>query len=341
MYNDDQDDWGPDGWEDHYDREPIPPGEPGSPQWEEDLLDGNLDEGYDSESACPSPRRRPVERRFSELRRRLVLGPIMADPRTTRGAANELDGFQDQIEPLGVNAEVARRLLSPDRLDQIDDGREAYSSADLALIYGWYRMARQLERVEEGLGLVARRAKNQGTGYVMVDVGCGPVTGYSAFRSMAEGGRGLPIVSYLGIDCSRGMRDLGRAIADAWGAGPSVHLAPAWTQATTGEILEASAAQSGVIVCLSYLFASLSVNEEFLDGLAKEIDVLDQKLGKGRVTILYQNSTNENARPQRWDKFAMRLQCFDCKRDQVVDERNGTQRRDVVLRNDVDRTQRT
>ena len=171
------------------------------------------------------------------------------------------------------------------------------SPDDLALLYAYVNQKGHLEELVAAFGQLLTGAKPPNP--IVVDMGCGPFTGGLALAATLGQD---PCFDYIGIDRAESMRRLGASLARS-------ELVP-------GRVTTHWAADIGslegqrppgfreVIVIVSYLFASPTLDAGTLFG---DLDRLLRRLGHGAVTLLYTNSTRDEANRQ-YVGFRQRLE---------------------------------
>ena len=225
---------------------------------------------------------------LEELRRSEVTRRVKNDPRSTGETVFGIDSDTAMHEAAGwgqADFDESWRDLSPD---------------DRVLLYAYFLQIGHLNELTEAFGQLFGKSEIP-ENPIVVDLGCGPFTGGLAIASQFPHDAQM---DYIGVDRSNAMRRLGKRLAAAaemvrelprirrhWAADvPSVswNEAPGWRR---------------VIVIVSYLFASPTLD---VDALVLDLDHLLTKLGRGSVTVLYTNSTRDEAN-RNFPKFRTML----------------------------------
>jgi SAM-dependent methyltransferase len=160
------------------------------------------------------------------------------------------------------------------------------TARDRALLYAYFNQLGHLEELHEAFTQLF------GTGrpdqpLIVVDVGCGPFTGGLALAAVL--GPEIPF-SYIGVDRSLAMRELGEHFASAAERVGAFNCAGRkWVQDVNAIDWTNAPGWRPVLVIASYLLASPTLNAE---ALVAELDLLYTRFGRGSVTILYTNSPN-------------------------------------------------
>lgn len=165
------------------------------------------------------------------------------------------------------------------------------NGGDRALLYAYFNQLAHLEELQEAFTqLFGTRRPDQPL--IVVDVGCGPFTGGLALAAVF--GNDVPF-SYVGVDRSLAMRELGERLARAAeGAGALNCAGRQWVQDLNAIEWVGAPGWRPVLVIASYLLASPTLDAE---ALVAELDVLCARFGRGPVTVLYTNSPK--AQPNR------------------------------------------
>lgn len=214
---------------------------------------------------------------LQELRRSEITDRVKNDPRSTGETV------------FGIDSNTAMREAAGWGQADFDEPWQNLSPDDRVLLYAHFFQRGHLEELLtafEQLFGVSERPQNP----IVVDVGCGPLTGGLAIASQFPHDAQM---NYIGVDRSSAMRRLGERLAATaemvrelprirrhWAADvPSVswNEAPRWRP---------------VIVIVSYLLASRTLD---VAALVPDLDRLLAKLGRGSVTVLYTNSTRDEA----------------------------------------------
>ena len=224
---------------------------------------------------------------LNQLRKTEITERVQKDLRSTGGTllgVNSDRAFNEAIGGGQANFDVPWENLSPD---------------DLALLYAYLNQKGHLEELIAAFGQLFPRSEAAPQHPIVVDIGCGPFTGGLALA--ATFGRDS-CFDYIGIDHADSMRRLGERLAHS-------NLIPG--RVTTHWAASANALQwqdptrwRDVIVIISYLFASPTLDAE---AVFTDLESLLRRLSHGAVTLLYTNSTREEANHQ-YPGFRQRLQ---------------------------------
>ena len=207
---------------------------------------------------------------LDRLRKDEVVDPVRGDPRSQgdtlfgmdgRGAFKAIGGGQADFDaPYGD--------LSPN---------------DLALLYAYLNQKGHLEELVAAFGQFLAGSKPENP--IVVDIGCGPFTGGLALAAtLGED----PRFDYIGVDRADSMRRLGARLAGSDLIPGQVK--PHWAPDLSAVDWPHRRGWRDVIVIVSYLFASPSLDAEALFG---DLDRLLGRFGRGAVTLLYTNSAQE------------------------------------------------
>ena len=209
---------------------------------------------------------------LQELRRSEITDRVKNDLRSTGETV------------FGIDSNTAMREAAGWGQADFDEPWGELSPDDRVLLYAHFFQRGHIEELLTAFKQL--RPQNP----IVVDVGCGPFTGGLAIANQFPHDAQM---DYIGVDRSSAMRRLGERLAAAaemvrelprirrhWAADvPSVswNEAPRWRP---------------VIVIVSYLLASRTLD---VAALVPDLDRLLAKLGRGSVTVLYTNSTRDEA----------------------------------------------
>lgn len=212
---------------------------------------------------------------LEELRKTEIVRRVRNDPRSTAGAV------------LGIARDVAMEAAGWGQAD-FDSPWGNLTAEDRALLYAYFFQKGHLEELFEAFRQIFADARPDNP--IVVDLGCGPFTGWLAFAG-ALGGE--PAFDYIGVDRSQTMCRLGERLAAAAAQfDESPRIARQWATEIASVSWESAPSWRPVIVIVSYLLASPTLDAE---QLIVELDDLLAKLGRGPVTVLYTNSTRHDA----------------------------------------------
>lgn len=201
------------------------------------------------------------------LRRTEIVARVRNDPRSAS------DGL------LGVGRDRALAAIGGGQAS-FDEPWDELSPSDRVLLYAYFNQKGHLEELTEAFRMIF--ANTTPEDLIAVDLGCGPATGGLALAGVLD----TPVFDYIGIDSSKSMRELGEHLA---GHAPKLNgVRRHW--ASTLESVEWGRAHGWrpVFVIVSYLFGSPTLNPV---QLVDRLNDLLAKLGRGRVTMLYTNSS--------------------------------------------------
>lgn len=156
------------------------------------------------------------------------------------------------------------------------------NGADRALLYAYFNQPRHLEELIEAFTQLFRNDSPLDP-FVVVDAGCGPFTGGLAFSSVIN-----EPFSYIGIDRSVSMRNLGERLASSATDFGSLNCSDRQWVADFDEIQwQHPPDWRPILVIASYLLASPTLD---VAAFVRNIDVVCKRFGRGPVTLLYTNS---------------------------------------------------
>lgn len=156
------------------------------------------------------------------------------------------------------------------------------NGADRALLYAYFNQPRHLEELIEAFTQLFRNEPPLDP-LVVVDAGCGPFTGGLAFSSVIN-----EPFSYIGIDRSVSMRNLGERLASSATDFGSLNCSDRQWVADLDEIQwQHPPDWRPILVIASYLLASPTLD---VAAFVRNIDVVCKRFGRGPVTVLYTNS---------------------------------------------------
>ena len=189
---------------------------------------------------------------------------------------------------LGVDRDAAMNEAAGWGQANFDENWGELSPDDRVLLYAYFFQRGHLEELVQAFRILfVDTCPNDP---IVVDLGCGPFTGGLAIACALNADARF---DYVGVDTSQAMRRLGEKLASAatrLDAMPDCHRH--WATSLGSLSWKAPPNWRDVIVVVSYLFASPSLD---VATLVTELKVLLGKLGGGRVTVLYTNSTRQEA----------------------------------------------
>lgn len=170
------------------------------------------------------------------------------------------------------------------------DGRALVSPDERALLYAYCNQKGHLEELLEAFGMLFGESSFADSDPVVIDLGCGPFTGGLALASVLGP---TARFSYVGVDTASSMRRLAESLARAAVAQGAMHDGERqWCSDLSEVVWVGPARWRPVLVIVSYLLASSTVDPVIL---ANSVVKLLERIGRGRVTVLYTNSTTEVA----------------------------------------------
>jgi SAM-dependent methyltransferase len=216
---------------------------------------------------------------LESLRRREIVGVVRSSP-DTQG---------DHL--LGIHKdEVINQVIDWGQAD-FDAPYLHLSGADRALLYAYFNQPRHLEELYEAFTQLFKGGPPADP-LIVLDVGCGPFTGGLALAAVL--GNGVPF-TYIGLDQSSAMRELGERLASAAERVGALNcMERQWAKDLNSVVWQSSPGWRPILVIASYLLASRTLNAE---RLVADVDALCARIGRGRVTVLYTNS--QHAGPNR------------------------------------------
>ncbi len=209
---------------------------------------------------------------LESLRSREILEKVRSDPRSTAGKF------------LGVSRSIALDTVIGRGQADFDSSWEHLTPNDRVLLYAYFNQRGHLEELVEAF----RQLFPDGSppnNPIIVDLGCGPCTGGLAFAGMCKEIRQF---DYIGVDQSEAMRDLGEGLASA---APQLGRSQRqWASTLPAVAWNDAPSWRPVVVIVSYLLASPTLDTA--DRLIRNLDRLLTKIGRGRATVIYTNSSN-------------------------------------------------
>ncbi len=167
------------------------------------------------------------------------------------------------------------------------------SGAERALLYAYFNQLGHLEELIEAFSQLFRNRPPQDP-LIVVDAGCGPFTGGLALSAVID----TPF-SYIGIDRSVSMRDLGERLASsAQDLGALNCSERQWVADFDSIEWQRPPDWRPILVIASYLLASPTLD---VASLVRNIDGVCKSFGRGQVTVLYTNS------PSPWANRSLTL----------------------------------
>lgn len=167
------------------------------------------------------------------------------------------------------------------------------SGAERALLYAFFNQPGHLEELIEAFSQLFRNGPPQDP-LIVVDAGCGPFTGGLALSAVIN----TPF-SYIGVDRSVSMRDLGERLASsAQDLGVLNCSDRQWVADFNGIVWQRPPDWRPILVVASYLLASPTLD---VAAFVRNIEAVCNLFGRGPVTVLYTNS------PRPWANRSLAL----------------------------------
>ena len=219
---------------------------------------------------------------LESLRSTEIIEKVRSDPRSTSGKI------------LGVSRSIALNTVIGRGQADFNSPWEHLTPYDRVLLYAYFNQKGHLEELVEAF----RQLFPDGSppdNPVVVDLGCGPCTGGLAFAGMCKE---ITQFAYIGVDRSEAMRDLGEGLASA-----ALQLGRSerqWANTLPSVAWNDAPGWRPVFVIVSYLLASPTLDTA--ERLIRDLDRLLTKIGRGRVTVIYTNSSN-NTPNRRFPEF--------------------------------------
>jgi hypothetical protein len=167
------------------------------------------------------------------------------------------------------------------------------SGAERALLYAYFNQRGHLEELIEAFSQLFRNGPPQDP-LIVVDAGCGPFTGGLALSAVIN----TPF-SYIGIDRSVSMRNLGEQLASSAQDLGGLNCSDRQWVADFDEIKwQRPPDWRPILVIASYLLASTTLD---VSAFVRNIEGVCRLFGRGPVTVLYTNS------PRPWANRSLAL----------------------------------
>lgn len=207
---------------------------------------------------------------LARLRRREIIDVVKNHPNTHNGLVLNLS-----LE------EIVDKAICGGQAD-FDAPYLHLNGAERALLYAYFNQLGHLEELIEAFTQLFRNAPPQDQ-LVVVDAGCGPFTGGLALSSVIN-----EPFSYIGINRSVSMRDLGERLASSAPDFGSLNCSDRqWVAAFDDIKWQHVPDWRPILVIASYLLASPTLD---VATFVRNIDVVCKRFGRGPVTVLYTNS---------------------------------------------------
>ena len=185
---------------------------------------------------------------------------------------------------------LALNLSTDEIFNQVIGGGQAdfdtpylhLSGAERALLYAFFNQLGHLEELIEAFSQLFRNRPPQDP-LIVVDAGCGPFTGGLALSAVIN----RPF-SYIGVDRSVSMRNLGEQLASsAQDMGVLTCSDRQWVADFDGIKWQRPPDWRPILVIASYLLASPTLD---VSAFVRNIEEVCRLFGRGPVTVLYTNS---------------------------------------------------
>ena len=226
---------------------------------------------------------------LERLRREEILQKIRNDPRSSG-----LDSF------LGYDAERAKQAAGWGQA-VFDEPWRDLTPQDRVLLYSYFFQIRHLRELTVAFRHLFRDGPPDKQP-VVIDLGCGPVTGALALAGVF----GTRICfDYIGVDRSTAMLNFGEhMVSSAKSHGEMQSVSYQCASEVSSVSWPSVPGWRPVFVIMSYLLASPTLD---VKQLVADLDVLLERIGRGHVTVLYTNSP-KSAPNRRFNNFSAALQ---------------------------------
>ena len=206
---------------------------------------------------------------LQELRKAEVVIPVREDHRSVHNSL------------FGLSSQEARNAIERGRAS-FDEPWDGLSPEDLVLLYAYLNQKLHLEELTEVFRMIFANTAPENP--IVVDLGCGPATGGLALAGVLP----YPAFDYIGMDSSQTMRSFGERLASR--APQLSNVQRRWISDLASVEWDRAPEGRPVLVIVSYLLASPTLNPEQVVQLVADLNDLLTKLGHGSVTVLYTNS---------------------------------------------------
>ena len=207
---------------------------------------------------------------LARLRRQEIIEVVQNHPNTHNGLVLKLSP-----------QEIIKKAICGGQAD-FDAPYRHLNGAERALLYAFFNQPGHLEELIEAFTQLFKNG-SPADPFVVVDAGCGPFTGGLALSSVIN----KPF-SYIGIDRSVSMRNLGERLASAAQDFGSPSFSDRQWVADFDDIKwQHPPDWRPILVIASYLLASPTLD---VAAFVRNIDVVCKRFGRGPVTVLYTNS---------------------------------------------------
>ncbi len=217
---------------------------------------------------------------LESLRRSEITERVKNDPRSKK---NKI---------LGVDPDVAQREVLDGGQAEFDTPWNDLSPDDRVLLYAYYNQLGHLEELTEAFRMLFSNGPPEEEP-IVVDLGCGPFTGGLALTSVLGPEKRF---DYIGVDRSHAMQRFGEHLAStAQRLGKMPQIDRYWSTDISSVSWNSAPSWRPVLIIVSYLLASPTLNAAALIAELEGRDRLLAKLGRGPITVLYTNSTRTEA----------------------------------------------
>jgi hypothetical protein len=207
---------------------------------------------------------------LAQLRRQQIIDVVNSHPTTH-------DNLVLNLSP----EEIFNQVICGGQAD-FDTPYLHLSGAERALLYAFFNQLGHLEELIEAFSQLFRNGSPQDS-LIVFDAGCGPFTGGLALSSVIN----KPF-SYIGVDRSVSMRDLGERLASsAQDLGVLNCSDRQWVADFDGIKWQRPPGWRPILVVASYLLASPTLDVAVF---VRNIEAVCKLFGRGPVTVLYTNS---------------------------------------------------
>ncbi len=214
---------------------------------------------------------------LQRLRQSQIIDPVKSGPGT------QGDYF------LGIHRdEVCRQVIGCGQAD-FDEPYRHLDGRDRALLYAYFNQRAHLEELLEAFRQLFKKGPLRYP-LIVVDLGCGPFTGGLALAAALGNAARF---SYIGVDRSSAMRELGKRLAAAAEHTGALNCPKReWVEDFDEIPHQGAPSWRPILVIASYLLASPTLDPKVL---AEKVDALCKRLGSGPVKVLYTNATSAGA----------------------------------------------
>jgi SAM-dependent methyltransferase len=207
---------------------------------------------------------------LAQLRRQEIIDVVKNHPTT----------HDDLVLNLSTE-EIFNQVIGGGQAD-FDTPYRHLSGAERALLYAYFNQPSHLKELIEAFSQLFRNGPPQDP-LIVVDAGCGPFTGGLALSAVIN----TPF-SYIGVDRSMSMRDLGERLAgSAENLGALNCSDRQWVADFDGIKWQRPPDWRPILVIASYVLASPTLD---VAAFVRNIERVCNLFGRGPATVLYTNS---------------------------------------------------